>query len=56
MVMIVPVIYMKYGDQIQRSGERVKGEMGRLYEIFDEKVQRQTMGKFVKQVEEKKND
>ncbi|KAA3479656.1 reticulon-like protein B13 [Gossypium australe] len=56
MVMIVPVIYMKYGDQIQRSGERVKGEMGRFYEIFDEKVVRQTMSKCVKQEKEKKSD
>ncbi|KAK8331898.1 hypothetical protein V6Z11_A10G105500 [Gossypium hirsutum] len=55
MVMIVPVIYMKYGDQIQRSGEKVKGEMGRFYEIFDEKVVRQRMSKFVKQEKEKKN-
>ncbi|KAK8663913.1 hypothetical protein V6N13_083718 [Hibiscus sabdariffa] len=49
-LMTVPGIYMKYGDQIKRHGERVKGEMRRFYEMFDEKVSSQ----FAKQEKEKK--
>ncbi|KAL4387020.1 hypothetical protein GQ457_09G010390 [Hibiscus cannabinus] len=50
-LMTVPVIYMKYGEQIKRQGERVKGEMRRFYEMFDE---RKMSSQFAKQEKEKK--
>ncbi|KAK8556787.1 hypothetical protein V6N13_064791 [Hibiscus sabdariffa] len=53
-LMTVPVIYMKYGYQIKRHGERVKGEMRRFYAMFDEKVSRKMTNQFAKQEKEKK--
>ena len=52
--MTVPVIYVKYGDQIKRFTERVKAELRRLYEMFDEKVMRKMKNKIFKQEKEKK--
>ncbi|XWS33660.1 hypothetical protein CRYUN_Cryun22dG0101600 [Craigia yunnanensis] len=56
MVMTVPVIYVKYGDQIKRFREMVKAELRRFYETFDEKVMRKMKNKIVKQEKEKKNE
>ncbi|GMI94079.1 Reticulan like protein B13 [Hibiscus trionum] len=52
-LMTVPVMYMKYGDQISKHGERVKGEMRRFYEMFNAKVSRK-MSKSARQENEKK--
>ena len=54
MLMTVAVIYVKYGDQIKRCGERVKAEFRRFYEMFDEKVKRKIKNKIFKQEKEKK--
>ncbi|XWS45321.1 hypothetical protein CRYUN_Cryun15aG0126400 [Craigia yunnanensis] len=56
MVMTVPMIYVKYVDQIKRRGERVKAQLRRFYEMFDEKVMRKMKNKIVKQEKEKKNE
>ncbi|XP_022751305.1 reticulon-like protein B13 [Durio zibethinus] len=54
MVMTVPVIYVKYGDQIKRCGERVKAQFRRIYEMFEEKMMRKMKKKIFKQEKEKK--
>ena len=54
MVMTVSMIYVKYADQIKRCGERVKAQLRRFYEMFDEKVMRKMKNKIFKQEKEKK--
>ncbi|XVF59490.1 hypothetical protein PTKIN_Ptkin07bG0280100 [Pterospermum kingtungense] len=53
LAMTVPVIYVKYRDQIRRCGEGLKGQMRRFYGMFDEKVMKKMKNKIVKQEEEK---
>ncbi|WRX08549.1 Reticulon - like 2 [Theobroma cacao] len=52
--MTVPLIYVKYGDQIKRCGERVKDQFRRLYEMFDEKVIRKMKSKIVREENKEK--
>ncbi|XP_021275343.1 reticulon-like protein B13 [Herrania umbratica] len=52
--MTVPLIYVKYGDQIKRCGERLKDQFRRLYERFDEKVIRKMKNKIVKEENKEK--
>ncbi|XVE82736.1 hypothetical protein DITRI_Ditri16bG0030000 [Diplodiscus trichospermus] len=54
MVMTVPVIYVKYGDQIKRFGEWFKAQSRRFYEKFDEKVMRKMKNNILKQEKENK--
>ncbi|EOY10036.1 TMV resistance protein N [Theobroma cacao] len=53
-VMIVPFIYVTYEDQIKRCGEKVKDQLRRLYEMFDEKVIRKMKNKSVKEKDKEK--
>ncbi|XWS41959.1 hypothetical protein CRYUN_Cryun17cG0127100 [Craigia yunnanensis] len=53
LLMTVPVIFV-YMDQIKRCGERVKAELRRFYETFDEKVVRKMKNKIVKKEKQKK--
>lgn len=53
-MMTVPVIYVKNGDQIKRIGERLKSQLRRFYEMFDEKVMMKMKNKVIKQKQEEK--
>ncbi|KAK9990552.1 hypothetical protein SO802_025537 [Lithocarpus litseifolius] len=52
--MTVPVLYMKYEDNIKRQMELVKGQSRRFYDMIDEKVVKNMKNKIVKVKKEKK--
>ncbi|KAK4584474.1 hypothetical protein RGQ29_022272 [Quercus rubra] len=52
--MTVPVLYMKYEDNIKRQMEWVKGQSRRFYDMIDEKVVKNMKNKIVKVKKEKK--
>ncbi|XP_059459164.1 reticulon-like protein B13 [Corylus avellana] len=52
MGMTVPVLYMKYEDNIKRHGERVKGQARRFYDKVDEKVVKNIKNRVVVEKEE----
>jgi hypothetical protein len=54
MGMTVPVLYMKYEDNIKRHGERVKGQARRFYDTVDEKVVKNMKNKVVVERKEEK--
>lgn len=54
MGLIVPVIYEKYEDKIKSSGEYLKLQCRRFYEMIDNKVIKNTKNKIVKEEKEKK--
>ncbi|KAM3757179.1 hypothetical protein ACB098_02G168800 [Castanea mollissima] len=51
--MTVPVLYMKYEDNIRRQMEWVKGQSRRFYVMIDEKVVKNMKNKIVKVKKEK---
>ncbi|OVA10506.1 Reticulon [Macleaya cordata] len=56
MGMTVPVIYVKYEDQIKRCGERMRVKLRRCYDLVDEKLLRKLKHKFGFLIEEKKKE
>ena len=52
--MTVPVLHMKYEDNIKRQMEWVKGQSRRFYDMIDEKVVKNMKNKIVKVKKEKK--
>ena len=52
--MTVPVLYMKYEENIKSQMERVKGQSRRFYDMIDEKVVKNMKNKIVKVKKEKK--
>jgi hypothetical protein len=54
MGMTVPVLYMKYEDNIKRHEEWVKGQARRFYDMVDEKVVKNMKNRIVERKKEKK--
>ncbi len=52
--MTVPVLYMKYEDNIKRQMEWVKVKSRRFYDMVDEKVVKNMQNRIVKGKKEKK--